>query len=520
MFIGKDGVDMAKYLMKNYIMDIDKKGLKKTWHSILTKTLANNFETDLFTLDNFGELYEIGLEHENKISKKEMGKYYTPKDVALLMSNWLEPLEGENVCDVGCGTGNLILTYLELIGKERTRNLISNGNLYLYDIDDIALEICKYTIALKYGKELLKKINVKHCDFLSKKIKLPKNSKVISNPPYYKILNPGADWNLTKVVTDSKELYSCFIEKIISQSDRSVIITPYSFIGSGKFYSLRQIMNKYNGFVISFDNVPGNIFNGRKHGVFNSNKGNSVRAAITVVENKNGVNGFKFSPLIRFKNDERAKMLNNKFLYSLVNDRYQLVNSKNKSFYKCHKELIEVLDKWEEESDQKMGNLIGSKGGYEIYVPTTCRYFTVGSKKELNRDGKRIVHVKEKEKYNFVYCMLNSTFAYWYWRLYDGGINCPLTIINSIPVFYNKFTDNQKEEINLIAEEMQENEKKYLTYKMNAGKKQENIKFPVEYRNRINKIFFEVLQIKKDVSIFNRIHSSSLFVESEEENED
>ena len=199
---------MTKYTMEKYLTDIDKKGLKKTWHSILSNTLNGKFESDIFMPDNYGELYEIGLEHENKISKKEMGKYYTPKDVALLMSRWLEPLEGKNICDVGCGAGNLILAYLELIGKERAYSLINNGNVYLYDMDEIALEICKYTIAIKYGKELLKKINCKHCDFLNKKIKLPKDSKVISNPPYYKIANIGEDWKITKVVQDSKELYS------------------------------------------------------------------------------------------------------------------------------------------------------------------------------------------------------------------------------------------------------------------------------------------------------------------------
>lgn len=509
---------MTKYSINDYIKDIDKKGLKKTWHTILSKTMAKEFDTELFNIGNYGELYEIGLEHENKIDKKEMGKYYTPKDVALVMSRWLEPLEGENICDVGCGVGNLILSYLEVIGKEKAYNLINNGNLYLYDMDDIALEICRYSIAMKYGKELLKKIKVRHCDFLSQKIRLPKESKVISNPPYYKITNFSDDWKITKVIIDSKELYSAFIEKIIEQSKSSVIITPYSFIGSGKFYSLRQIMNNYNGFVVSFDNVPGNIFNGRKYGIFNSNKGNSVRAAITVVENKKDVKGFRFTPLVRFKTEERSRMLKNDYLYSLLNDRYQIITPKRKNYYKCHKDLLKVLDSWEALSEQKMGNIIDSKYGKEIYVPTTCRYFTVGSKKELIRDGKRIIHIPDDEKYNYVYCMLNSTFAYWYWRLYDGGINCPLTIINSIPIFYDKLTKFQKEEINKIAEEMQENENKYLVYKMNAGKSQENIKFPIEYRNRINKVFFDALGIKKDISIFNKVHSSSLFNESEYDN--
>lgn len=505
------------YDLNNYIKDIDCYGLKKTWHNILTKTLSKKLISKEFIVDNFGELYEIGLEHENKINKKEMGKYYTPKDVAKIMSNWLLPLPGENVCDVGCGVGNLIISYLDCLGKDKAYNLIESGNLYLYDKDDIALEICKYSLAIKYGVELLKKINTKNCDFLSNKVKLPKNSKVISNPPYYKIIEYGNDWDITKVIIDSKELYSSFIEKIIKQSVSSVIITPYSFIGGGKFYSLRTLMNNYNGFVVSFDNVPGNIFNGRKHGVFNTNKGNSVRAAITVVENKKNVKGFRFSPLIRFKTEERNLMLNNDYLYNLINDRYQLVNAKRKSYYKCHKELLKVLDLWEEKSNKKMGSLIDSNEGIKLYVPTTCRYFTVGSKKELIRDGKRIINVKAKENYNYVYCMLNSTFAYWYWRLYDGGINCPLTIINSIPVFYDLFSEKQKETLNKIAEEMQQKEKNYLVYKMNAGKKQENIKFPVEYRDRINKLFFEVLEINEKTNILNKIHSSSLFEESVDE---
>ena len=64
---------------------------------------------------------------------------------------------------------------------------------------------------------------------------------------------------------------------------------------------------------------------------------------------------------------------------------------------------------------------------------------------------------------------------------------------------------------------MQKKESKYLVYKMNAGKEQENIKFPTEYRNRINKIFFDALNIKEPAEILNKVHSSSLFSESEEE---
>ena len=506
---------MEKYSIENYIFDIDKYGLKKTWHTILSNTLDNNFDSDIFKIDNYGELYEIGLEHVNKISKKEMGKYYTPKDVSEVMSKWLVQLKGKNVCDVGCGVGNLILTYLEAIGENNTLELLNNKRIYLYDIDEVALEICKFSIAIKYGKEYLKNINVKKCDFLDKNVKLPKNSKIISNPPYHKIMEYSDKYNITKVMKDSKELYSSFMEKIIKQSVSSVIITPYSFIGGSKFYSLRKVMNNYNGFILSFDNVPGNIFNGKKHGIFNTNNCNSVRAAITVVENKENIKGFRVSPLIRFKNDERNKMLNNDFLYSLINDRYQIIDNNNKLYYKCNIDLLGVFDIWKNKSKKKMSSII-SKKGKEIYLPTTCRYFTVASLRKLSRDGKRIIKINDETIYDYIYCMMNSTFAYWYWRIYDGGINCPLTILNSIPVFLDLFNKKQIEELHLIAKEMQENENKYLVYKMNAGKKQENIKFPKIYRNKINKLFFEVLGIDENISVLDKIHSSSLFEKGDE----
>lgn len=58
---------------------------------------------------------------------------------------------------------------------------------------------------------------------------------MISNPPYYKITEMKSTWKLTDVIKNSKELYSSFMEKIITQSVSSVIITPYSFIGCDKF---------------------------------------------------------------------------------------------------------------------------------------------------------------------------------------------------------------------------------------------------------------------------------------------
>lgn len=510
---------MMNQLIDTYLSNIDKKGLEKTWSKILKDSLNGSSNYDV---NDFGELYEIGLEHTNKISKKEMGKYYTPEDVANILSNWLLPLAGKNICDVGCGTGNLILNYLDKLEPEKRLSLINNKNIYLYDMDPLALKICKYSIAIKYGSSLLNKINTVKGDFLDKKIKLPKNSKVISNPPYYKITEIKSSWKISDVIKDSKEYYSSFMEKIISQSESSVIITPYSFIGSNKFYSLREHMNKYNGFIVSFDNVPGNIFNGRKHGIFNSNSTNSVRAAITVTENRKDKLGYRVSPLIRFKTEERKKLLNNNVLYKLIDKEYQLVSDSNKAYHKCFIELGKVYKSWIQKSNKTLEDYLSNKNnnGRLLCIPTTCRYFTVGSSVDLSRDGKRIFYLKNNEDFDLVYAFINSSFVYWWWRLIDGGINCSISLIYSIPVFFESLSDKDKIEIHNIVNEMINKEKNFFVYKMNAGKKQESIKFPREYRDKINNIFLKALSIDDNYSIFNIIHSSSIFGESEvEDNE-
>ena len=85
------------------------------------------------------------------------------------MSEWFDSIDGENICDVACGTGKLILTYLDLIGSEKARKLIQDRKLYLYDNDSVALNICKTAILIKYGRDLNDKINCFANDFLSSK---------------------------------------------------------------------------------------------------------------------------------------------------------------------------------------------------------------------------------------------------------------------------------------------------------------------------------------------------------------
>lgn len=504
---------LQNYTMEQYITDIKTIGLQNTWENICNYLIHSKNNDDFLNINNFDVLYETALALIDKQSKKNSGKYATPKDVAAVMGKWLKELDCYNICDVGCGTGNLILTYLDSIGEEEAKKIISEGRIYLYDIDKVALNICKKSILAKFRYTDEDKINAICCDFLNKNIQLPENSKIISNPPYASISNINETWDNTEFIREAKELYSSFMYKIIAQSEAAVIITPFSFISGDKYKSLRkQMSNRGNGFIVSFDNVPGNIFYGKKHGIFNTNTANSVRAAITVFKHDKETKGFKVSPLIRFKNAERTKLLNNTVLKNTLPDKLQITDDKNSSFKKISKNLINIFDNWQKNSDCKVKDIITQeKTNYFIDMPNTCRYYTTASHRKLKRAGSITSCLKDEKSFYFLYCFINSSFAYWWWRIFDGGITYPVSLFNEIPLPFLKLSDEDFSFFKTVCEEMKEKEAKYIIKKINAGEEQENIRFPNNYRDILNKRILEIIGCDDKASIFDEIHSNTFF---------
>lgn len=505
---GETGIDRS-YGRERYLHDVAELGLSETWNRICRWTLANGDGANPFlSVDGFGELYEEGLALRDKNGKKTAGQYYTPPDVADVMAEWFDGLDGENVCDVGCGVGNLTLAYFRRIGNDRAKDVLKRGLLYLYDIDETALTICMTTVAVKYGRECIDGMHAFLCDFLDGRVTLPKNCKVISNPPYAAVKDIPKEWLRTDVVESSKELYAAFLEKTLIQSRASVVITPYSFIGGAKFLPLRRVMNGRCGFVVSFDNVPGAIFSGRKHGTFNSNLGNSVRAAITVAEGGKRGKGFRFSPLIRFKGRERKELLTCGRLEAFVGRRRQTVTPARTMFAKCDRRLEHILEAWEGKSRMTLGNLVSENGAYSLYVPNSCRYFTTAVDVPLSRKGQMSLRFRDEDAFRYVMAMVNSSFAYWHWRLYDGGITYPSGLLMRMPVFMDSLSRDDLDFCRRIGREMMDAARSFVVVKANVGM-QENVKFPQTYRDRLNRRLLDALGVDDDVSVFDIVHSNT-----------
>ena len=485
------------YTLQDYYEDIKTKDLSNIWDYILQNDIP--IKSPDFAITHLGELYEDGLARTNKIAKKEMGKYYTPIDVANIMAHWFINLPGENICDVCCGVGNLIIQVLAQYPFNEAKALIETGKIYLYDIDPIAVKICEYTLNTLYQAN---GVHIIIGDFLTSNIKLPDNAKVIANPPYGKISMCASDWDLNDIISDGKDFYTAIWYKILQQSISSCIITPHSFMYADKFKSFRLAMNNYSGEIYSFDNVPGNIFNGPKYGVFNTNNANSVRAAITVTQ-PHQYHGYKTSCFIRFSSNERTSVLVNSYLEQLLTDEIQIITDQHPYYYRY---MIndKLSNLWLSQPTHIQDLLSLTPNQFKLEVPNTCRYFTVASAKTLHRTGKIILYAKNAQSFLQLYAFINSSFCYYYHRLCNGGITYPTGLLKEMPIILVDI-----EQLKPIVKRMLQNENKYVIIKRNAGEDQENIKFPEEWRQELNKIYCNALNCQFDSKFFETIHSNS-----------
>lgn len=499
-----DLIRLERYAESEYADDVERNGLDETWRRMMEMVGNSNDPKGLVQSFDFGELYETGLVLVDAEAKKNSGKYFTPKDVAVVMADWLKGLKGSNVCDVCCGTGNLILTYLERIGNEEATNLLESGRVFLYDVDPTATFICRSLIGILYGEKAKRAVNANVGDFLDDSVVLPFDCKAISNPPYAKIRNLKETYPTNEVAARTGELYAAFLSKILTSSDASVVVAPQSFLGGRKFDLLRKEMNERNGFVVAFDNVPGSLFVGSGTG----SKNKSVRSAIVVTENEPNSNGYRCSGLIRFGTSERGKVVDADFLKRALG-RVRRTTENGERFAKVFPEFEETFERWTR-TDGRLEDLMTKDSEHALWIPTTCRYYFVATRNEPKRDGKRKICFKDERAEILAYGAMNSSLCYWFWRVCDGGFTFPLSLLVETPFSESLVPKEDEKRFESLVREMMENERKFLSYKKNAGRVQETTKFPKRYRDELNEILLKGIGSNLPASAFDAIHANSI----------
>jgi hypothetical protein len=107
--------------------------------------------------------------------------------------------------------------------------------------------------------------------------------------------------------------------------------------------------------------------------------------------------------------------------------------------------------------------------------------------------------------------MINSSFAYWWWRVFDGGITYPAGLLLSMPFPVELLSEEDDKFFAALRSEMSEAEKNYIITKMNAGVAQENVKFPESYRQKINERVLKILGCSTNAEFFEKVHANKYF---------
>ena len=106
--------------------------------------------------DVLGQAYEYLIKKFADATKRKAGEFYTPRSVVRLMTNILDPQQGEMIYDPACGTGGMLLEAVNhvreaggdvklLLGKlyGQERNLTTSGiarmNLFLHAVEDFQI---------------------------------------------------------------------------------------------------------------------------------------------------------------------------------------------------------------------------------------------------------------------------------------------------------------------------------------------------------------------------------------------
>lgn len=386
--------------------------------------------------------------------------------------------------DPCCGSGNLISAVISMLPAADRWNFLIH-NVVLLDKDSIALDIASAMLICAYApkgaRTSLSCIKRYLVDFLSHDIgtigAASANVAVIANPPYGRTDVPYSRFHTSK----TKELYALFMERISELADIAVIVTPQSFLGSQKFNCLRDILAKQHDLEIyPYDNMPASLFCGRKHGVFNTNAANSVRAAISVLSKRSNdsllpskYGNVSVTPLMRWKAEERPMLFDAS--RSLMAAAHPLDGMDAASgFPKVPAPLTEMFETLRHSSRHISDLVTPHETRWHLDVPMTPRYFTSASSRPLDRSAKHVLCFPDEESMALAYLVINSSLAYGWWRAHDGGITITASLLMSVPV-------PDSVDVETVVRQMREtqgHEAEHIVTKLNAGRVNENLKLP------------------------------------------
>jgi len=437
------------------------------------------------TVAEISVLYEFLLANQDMTSKRDKGQFFTPDDVARFMAakaltfgpgTWLDPC---------CGVGNL--TYWLIAAQGEPERFLLDSCRFL-DLDDVALFTARVLMAISFQENeesLFTRLepNFRRGDFLADSLTEPPPFDhsfdfVLMNPPYVQTTDNSGRF----ASVDSRDLYAFFLEHAMVNSRGVVAITPQTLTNGARHKALRRVIldNADVCEIYCFDNVPDTIFRGFKHGSENSNHVNSTRAAVTVArkDSQQTKQQIRITPLVRWRATERAAMFRevDEMLASPIGVEAALFPKIAPGLEDFYSELTTI--------PTTVGDLaIKGPSEYSLHVPTTPRYFISATERDLSRSSIATLYFETEHAKRLAYLTLNSSIAYFWWRVRDGGMTLSRQSLLSVPLDETTSVTSARSRTLIAA--LQKSEIDNLVGKMNAGKNNENVKHPLALIQRV-----------------------------------
>jgi len=151
--------------------------------------LINHFSSKTFDKqhvpdDLFGNAYEYLIRTFASKAGKSSGEFYTPREVAFLLSEIVEPEPGHHICDWASGSGGLLLQcrrFVKKRGKDPNRLFLyaQESNVATYNISRINMILHGIN-----GWEPRREDSLRQPQHLDRNKRLKQFDRIIMNPPF------------------------------------------------------------------------------------------------------------------------------------------------------------------------------------------------------------------------------------------------------------------------------------------------------------------------------------------------
>ena len=155
--------------------------------SLINHFGTRNFDRASVSDDLFGNAYEYLIRTFASKAGKSSGEFYTPKEVAFLMSEIVEPQPGHHICDWAAGSGGLLLQCRRYVERhygqrqaDRVFFYLQESNLSTYNISRINMILHGVKTARHTRQDSLRQ--PQFVEGQSKRLR--QFDRIVMNPPF------------------------------------------------------------------------------------------------------------------------------------------------------------------------------------------------------------------------------------------------------------------------------------------------------------------------------------------------